>query len=257
MLRFYLVYRAMVRAKVDCMRAAQLPEGSARAEHVADCRGYVALAGRFAASPMPVLIATHGVSGSGKTTMTQQLLEAIGGIRVRTDVERRRLADAASGFAGGPQDRYGDAATEATYRRVAELAQTVLAAGWPVIVDAACLAAWQRQLLREVAAAAGAPFVLLAFAAPTALLRERIANRRREARDASEADEAVLEMQLQTLEPLSDDERRCAIVAAGDATGPATIASLVESLRHLAPGPVPRATPGTARTPGSGSPTHG
>ncbi len=117
---FYLVYRAMVRAKIACLRLGQLEPGDERTALVAEYRGYVDLATHYARAPHPAFVVTHGLSGSGKTTLTQGLLEWIGAIRIRTDVERKRLhgldARARSG-SGLDEGLYAADATERTYRR--------------------------------------------------------------------------------------------------------------------------------------------
>lgn len=234
-LRFYLVYRALVRAKVACLRVPQVGAGPAQTAIVDEYRSYLALAQRCARPARPALIVTHGLSGSGKTTFAQQLVELFGGVRVRTDRERKRLPDAWPGVAAG--GRYGAAVTRATYERVRDLAREIVAGGFVAIVDAACLAAWQRRLFRELALELSVPFVLLSFKAETALLRERIAARRSAGVDASEADLAVLALQLTTQEPLTDAERDCTLVVdAGSGTPRATDPAFLAALARLVPG---------------------
>jgi predicted kinase len=75
-----------------------------------------------------------------------------------------------------------------------------------VIVDAAFLKRWQRRLFRDLASELGIPFIVVTFVAEDATLRERIARRLDDAHEASDADLAVLEHQLQTQEPLAPDE---------------------------------------------------
>jgi aminoglycoside phosphotransferase family enzyme len=91
-LPFYCAYRAMVRAKVAGIRLGQ---GDLRAEEAAQVRqefcSYVDLAERYTRPSRPRLLITHGVAGSGKTAGTQPLIEAFGAIRLRSDVERKRL----------------------------------------------------------------------------------------------------------------------------------------------------------------------
>jgi len=92
-LDYYLVHRALVRAKVELLRRAQCERSGAEAgQHAAAAAHYLELALRFCLQASPVLMLTHGYSGSGKTTLTQGLLESIGAIRIRADVERKRLA---------------------------------------------------------------------------------------------------------------------------------------------------------------------
>jgi aminoglycoside phosphotransferase family enzyme/predicted kinase len=207
---FYLVYRAMVRAKIACLRVGQLEPGDERTALVAEYRGYVDLATHYARAPHPALVITHGLSGCGKTTLTQGLLEWIGAIRIRTDVERKRLhgvdARARSG-SGLDEGLYAAGATERTYGRALELAEAVAAAGGVAIVDGTFLKRWQRDLFRTRAAELEFPFVILAFTASDATLRARVVERAQRATDASEADLGVLDRQLRTREPLAPDER--------------------------------------------------
>ncbi len=230
LLRFYLVYRAMVRAKVSCIRAHQ--EGISaqdRERSAAACRGHLALAKRLAGPGRPAVVAMHGLSGSGKTTVSLGLVEALGAVRLRSDVERKRLhgleALARTDSAPGA-GLYTVEADRLTYGRLTALAGEVLAAGYPVVVDAAFLALAWRETFRELARAQGVPFVLVACAAPVEALRERVARREREGADASEAGPAVLERQLGKLEPLLADELDTAvIVEAGDAADATRVAA--------------------------------
>ena len=209
-LRFYLAYRAMVRAKVARLRAEQLPEGETRQAAIADYRAHLRLAERYAAPARPAIVITHGFSGSGKTTLSQALLEALGAVRLRSDVERKRL----HGVGVRDRDRagigcgmYAGDATQATYERLATLASAVVDAGSIAVVDAAFLQRWQRERFANLAAGLGVPFAIVDFAASESSLRERVARRVRADADASDADRAVLEHQLRAHEPLGPDER--------------------------------------------------
>jgi predicted kinase len=137
-------------------------------------------------------------------------LEATGAVRVRSDVERKRLhglhASDRSGSGIG-EGLYDAAATDRTYARLAELARTIASAGYPVVVDAAFLKKRHRDLLRQVATDLGARFSILDCSAPATVLRERLAKRIGTGGDASEATVAVLERQLSTQEPLTREER--------------------------------------------------
>jgi aminoglycoside phosphotransferase family enzyme/predicted kinase len=194
-LRFYAVYRALVRAKVAAIQS-----------HGGEAAGYLAMAETLGAPPPLTFAITCGVSGSGKTTATTARLLAdptAATIRLRSDVERKRLhglaPDAASGGA-----IYTAEANERTYGRLLQLAEALLANGWPVIVDAAFLRRAERDRFRALAARRGIPFEIIACAAPVAALRQRLAAR---SGDASEATAAVMESQLAWFEPLADDER--------------------------------------------------
>ena len=215
-LRFYLVYRAMVRAKVACLRAQQPGlDAAAQAGVAGEYRGYFELARRLAESARPAIVLTHGLSGSGKTTVAHSLLEQLGAIRVRSDVERKRLHGLGAltrTHASLDTGLYGPEATRRTYDRLAAAARAIVDAGWPAIVDAASLRRADRDAFRHLAHALGVPFAIATCEAPEAVLRARVAARARAGTDASEASAAVLERQLATQEPLGADERRDAVV---------------------------------------------
>jgi len=199
-LRFYLVYRAMVRAKVAALQQ--------RADENA---GYLELAERLIAPHAPSLTITCGPSGCGKTYLSGRRLASadfLQEIRIRSDIERKRLHGLAPDAASGGTI-YGPAATLRTYARLAELAEQALTAGWSVIVDAAFLKRAERGAFHALAGMLGAPFAILAPAAAPDELRRRIAARQG---DASEATLDVLERQLGWIEPLDAAELKCLVV---------------------------------------------
>ena len=217
LLRYYAVYRALVRAKVAVLRAGQTT-GPDHDAALNDARALLQLATTLT-RPLPLrLDITHGLSGSGKSTVSQKLMQNPGAIRLRSDVERKRLAGldalALSGSGIGEQ-LYATGATRRTYEYLARLTGDMLDAGWPVIVDATFIARWQRDLLREQAQSRGVAFHILDFQAPVAVLRERILKRTRLGNDASDADLAVLQHQLDTEEPLANDEQVFALAQIG------------------------------------------
>ena len=222
-LRYYCAYRAMVRAKVMLMRAGQqgcTPEDHASA--TALFGRYLSVAAGCAQPSRSFVLITHGFSGSGKTTLSQPLVELTGAIRVRSDVERKRMHGLApkdrpgSGIAEG---LYRPEATESTYGRLLDLAGIVVEAGHGVIVDATFLQRRQRDMFRALAARAGVPFLIVDFTAGEEILRSRIRARSERGADASDADLAVLEHQLGTHEPFQADEHES--VFACDTSGPA------------------------------------
>ncbi len=209
-LRFYLVQRALIRAKVARIRALQ-PGITVEQRGAADSSfcGHLLLARRLARRGRAALIVMHGLSGSGKSSIAQVLLEALGAVRLRSDVERKRLFGLeAVGRTGATPDGgiYSTEAGARTYARLAEIAGSLLAAGYPVIVDAACLQRDQRELLCRVAGEQGLPFAIVSCEAALPVLRERVARREQQGADASDADLAILERQRRTLQPLGADE---------------------------------------------------
>src|SRR4029079_4521421 len=90
-LRFYLVYRAMVRAKVARLRASQVLDSRVRAALGEECASYLTWASSYATESRPAVVLMHGFSGSGKTTLSQKMLERTGAVRIGTAVERKGL----------------------------------------------------------------------------------------------------------------------------------------------------------------------
>jgi hypothetical protein len=233
-LRFYGAYRAMVRAKVARLRASQSARPGESTAPTNEYRDYVELAKEYAGPGHAAVLCTHGYAGSGKTTLAQALVEATGGIRLRTDVERKRLYGlAAETRSGSALDAglYSTEATERTYERLQTLARDILSGGYPVIVDGTFLRRRQRDLFRALAAELSIPFVIVDLMADVKTLRGRVTARRRQGADASEADEPVLEHQLRTAEPLDPDER--SFTVRYDAEAPPAHAKDLEALSPI------------------------
>lgn len=213
-LPLYQVYRALVRAKVEAIGAGQHRDGrEAAMQRVA---AYLQLADSYTRPHQPRLLITHGLSGSGKTFWSGRLLaELDNGIRIRSDVERKRLYKLRPLETSGSQNAgdgiYTAAANTATYQRLADLARTLVTNGFTVIVEATFLWHTGRQQFRQLADDLGVPFLILDFQASTAILEQRVARRSAAGSDASEADVAILHQQLQKQQPLTPQELPAAL----------------------------------------------
>jgi aminoglycoside phosphotransferase family enzyme/predicted kinase len=233
-LRFYVVYRAMVRAKIACMRASQTDDPETRGAKIGEYRDYVAMARRCSESTARGIVITHGPTGSGKTTRTQALVELLGAVRIRTDVERKRLHGLTPQSHSGSalnEGLYSEAETERTYSHVARLTRTVVRAGYPVIVDGTFLSRRRREQFKALADELHVPFVIADFVASEQTLRRRVRERYTGGRDASEADISVLEHQLRNAEPLTPDEQRLRLTY--DADVPVEQSRPVDSWRQI------------------------
>ena len=210
-LQYYRVYRALVRARVAGLRLAQVEgerEGNKRAASLREVLRYLALALRFTEPRTVELWLAHGFSGAGKSTQSQALIAERGVVRVRADVERKRLfglAPQASSAAvrGGI---YTAAASQRTHEALAQAARWALGAGHTVLVDATFLNPAMRQRFMALATQAQVPCRILSFEAPLAVLRERVRSRQLAGGDASEASVQVLESQWAAAQPLSPAE---------------------------------------------------
>lgn len=191
LLRLYLAYRSVVRAKVTHLQTSP--------EALADYRHYLALAESYIEPVKPYLIIMQGLSGSGKSTLSQPLADQLGMIRVRSDVERKRM------FALDPE-MYTAAATDRVYRHLTKLAELLLTAGHSTVLDATFLRRTQRDVLRDLARRLRVPFIILRCHAPRNFLEEAIVQRARAGGDASDANLQVLQRQIATQEPLDGTE---------------------------------------------------
>ena len=211
----YLIYRAMVRATVAAIRSTQSNVGppadpAAAAAANAESDRYLALAERLLVDRRPLLVATSGVSGSGKTTIAGEVAAALGAVRLRSDVERKRIAGMAA--TDRPRDATEEAAlyspesTRRTYARLSELSRLILAAGTSVVVDAACNRRWERRMLADAAREAGVPMVWLSLEVPEEVAVARVAARQAVGTDASDASVDIVRAQFAAREPILPDE---------------------------------------------------
>ena len=224
-LRFHMVCRALVRAQVTAIGQGQ------GAHSAAGCgpADYLALASVLSGSADARLAITHGLPGSGKSFVSQGLLEETAAIRVRSDVERKRLfglgalQSSHELVAGGI---YDTATTARTYAQLQAVARVALGAGWPVIVDAAFLRRSERAEFAALAASLALPFSIIDCRADFSLLRERLDRRLAEGADPSEADVAVLELLSRLDEPLDENDHAVTIVV--DAAHPQATATIAQ-----------------------------
>jgi len=203
LLDYYRVYRSLVRAKVAALRAEQVADRTALEERR---RAHVELAQRYTRRRRPRLVLMHGYSGSGKSWLGERLATMLPAIRLRSDVERKRIAGLTSyaeSHSGIGEQIYAPNMTRRTYAQLESGVRSALVAGESVVVDAAFLSREQRATFLRLARELGVACTIVDCVADRDVLETRI--RRRE-RDASEANAAVLAYQLRVAEPLCEDE---------------------------------------------------
>jgi len=202
LLNFYKAYRALVRAKVALFSLNADADQVQRAATLRQYRNYANLAESYSAIPSNFLAITHGVSAVGKSQVAMRLVEALGAIRLRSDVERKRV------FADH-EDLYSADVSAATYGRLNELAGVVLRAGLPVVIDATYLKHAQRQATAQIAEAMGVPFLIVDCAAPTAVIEGWLAPRWGPKQEPSASPQGGIEAQLACLGALLADAKLC------------------------------------------------
>jgi uncharacterized protein len=205
LLCFYSVYRALVRAKVELISFEQRPNESTHAD---DARAFLCCAEALSKKRQSLLIVMHGASGSGKSWLSGQLVPALPAVRIRSDLERKRLAgiEPADLFVKAPQEIYSLEFNERTYAHLLECARRCLRGGLNVIVDAAFLKTHERLAFASMAREEDARFSILSCEADPQTLRSRIMQRNLARNDPSDADEHVMLHQLQTMDTFAPEE---------------------------------------------------
>ena len=211
LLRFYEVYRALVRAKIAAIRRQQELSDQERAGVDRDLAAYVALAVERMRAHQGGIVITQGVSGSGKSHVTVGLPDFLPAVRLRSDVERKRILGVEPHHDATALGAYSQEWTEKTYNRLADLARMVAAAGYVAVVDATFLRRRHRQLFSDLASSMQVPFVIIDCDAPPEVLRERILRRHEQQDNVSDASLAVLQAQLASREPLTGEEVEASI----------------------------------------------
>jgi hypothetical protein len=214
LLPLYAAYRALVRAKIDALAAKSVSSEAAQALRAREAQR-IEVALDLASGRRPALLITHGFTACGKSWFSEQLIPTIDAVRVRADLERKRLAGMEpleASHSGLGEKLYAAAVTDRVYARLKCCAESALAAGCNAIVDASFLRAAQRERFRQLAMERRIPFLILSCQADTDTLHARLETRAQARRDPSEATRAVLEHQLATAEPLTAAEQEQALM---------------------------------------------
>jgi aminoglycoside phosphotransferase family enzyme/predicted kinase len=239
LLPYFEGYRALVRAKVAALRARQ--DAASARQSMAEACSYLDWAARRRERPAPALLLMVGLSGSGKTWLSQRIAARLDAVIVRSDVERKRLAGLQ------PLQPSGSAAdaglysldfNERTYARLRECVASALAGGESIVVDAASLRRGERGRFIALAQRQAARVVIVHCTAPIAVLRQRVAQRAASATDASEATTDLLDRQPGYWEAFDADERERVIDV--DTTDDAAIECALQQLEathHLRASP--------------------
>jgi hypothetical protein len=189
-LPFYLSMRAAIRAKVTAERRERATPAEANAIGES-ARRYFELARRAIAPPAPVLVATGGRSGTGKSALARalgpELAPLPGAVVLRSDAERKALFGKPESETL-PPPAYAAEVTAKVYAVIADKARAALAAGHSAILDAVFARPDERLIAEASAAVLGVAFHGLFLEAPLATRLARVGSR---SRDASDADAAV------------------------------------------------------------------
>jgi uncharacterized protein len=232
LLSFYMVYRAVVRAKISLLSVVHDADRSILGAHERRFIHYLKLAETLIQERVPVLVLAFGPSGSGKSYWSNILQAQLGLIWLRSDVERKRLFKLAPLERSEPDSTiYSHEASHRTYHHLLELSKMLLESGVGVIVDATLLLQRQRKPFLDLAGALGIQCVILTLPADNReLLARRILRRQQQGGDPSEATAEVMSAQLQQREPLTGSEQKLNVTIDPDETSESIVLKIGKRL---------------------------
>lgn len=211
-LAFCAVYRALVRAKVDALTIETVPGRASEFRKRLQQR--LRAASQWTTRAKPALILMHGASGSGKSWLSARLVPELQAVRIRSDLERKRLAGLdpqQSAAAPVRKGIYSPEFSHRTYGRLAECAEHCLNARLNTIVDASFLEQADRRMFRGLAQRMGVPCYVVSCQADPVTLAQRLEERSAARSDPSDANLSVLDTQLREFEPFEAAEERSVI----------------------------------------------
>lgn len=216
LLKFYQVYRSMVRSKITALRFHQLPVDSTEAKQsYQSALDYWDQAENDAYGlPDQQLIVMQGVSGTGKSHYAQQLLDKLDAVVISSDIERKRLYGIDSLHRVSEAEKaklYSPEMNRKTYQRLEELAKMILGFGFSVIVDATFLKQAHRTPFQAIAEATQSRYKVLFIDAgdKTSLTKvtDNISQRLHQNDNPSDATVEIMRFQTQSIEPPVESEK--------------------------------------------------
>jgi uncharacterized protein len=211
---FYVAYRAVVRAKVDCVRLSQ-----GKSEAAADAARHLDIATQHLQSGAIRLALIGGNPGTGKSTLARALAERVGAEVISTDDVRRELRESGTvtGDAGVLNAGLYSPENVATVYEVAlRRARACLGNGQSVIVDGTWRAAHMRAHAHSLATETHSAVVELMCTATVDRAADRIRTRQPGNSDATPEIATTLAAQhtgwdtahrMDTSRPLEDSVR--------------------------------------------------
>lgn len=185
LMHHYVAYRALVRCKVNCLRA-----GQGASEAVEEARRHLDLVHQRLRAGRPRLVLVGGAPGTGKTTTASEISRVTGFALLTSDELRKDLAGVAHdqhAFAKLGEGIYSSDSTQRMYTELVRRARELLELGESVVLDASWTSAAMRALARDVAAETHSEIVELRCVLDPTVASERIAKRLAHEQSASDA----------------------------------------------------------------------
>ncbi len=230
-LKFYLAYRALVRAKVLTLRIIQIKNKKPfllKAFELITTRSkrsyYIENAIKQQFESQKGLIIMHGLSGSGKSYLSEILLNHFQAIRIRSDVERTRIFEMKHGQKRNlimnksniipefESQKYNIEFTNWLFKnRLPNLAIRTINSGYLTIIDATYLKYSERRVMKDLANNKQIPFVIISCKCSDTEARARIIKRRNKSNNVSEATFFIRQRQKYWIEDLKQEELKSTV----------------------------------------------
>lgn len=190
LLDHYVAFRALIRAKVSCIRGSQ--EGS---DPSAEVDALLELCVDHLRRGEVTLVLVGGLPGSGKSTLAAGLAKERGWSVLRSDVVRKEIG---RGSKCETTHRFGEGiysaeTTQATYGELLRRAEVSLSMGESAILDASWVDDRWRQAARQLAERTNSRLVEMCCTIGKSLAVERVTRRAVRGTDPSDATEEILE----------------------------------------------------------------
>lgn len=178
----WIAYRAQVRAKVTCLRAAQGDQDAPE-----QARQLLALAERRLLAGRTRLLLVGGTPGTGKSTLAAAVSASTGWPVLRSDVLRKELAAADQAAGKRPTELYGPEMSQRVLHELLRQAADLVSGGRSVVLDATWGSEAWRQEAANLADRSGAELVGVQTVVSDQVADERLRRRGAEGRDVSDA----------------------------------------------------------------------
>ncbi|MBI2804701.1 MAG: AAA family ATPase [Planctomycetes bacterium] len=233
LLAYYTAYRAIVRAKVEGLKAAETevpPTEQARALAQARAHWLLALAELEERGRKPCVVLVGGLPGSGKSTLAQGLAAQAGFTVIRSDVVRKELVGTEpSGLTTGG-GLYTREWTDRTYAECLRRVNLLLFDGGRALVDASFMAEGWRHAFLDAAAHWGVPAVFFVCRSDPEAVRQRLLTRRG---DPSDADWSIHQLIAERWEDPGPETNKMTLDIWNSGTVQQAIQSALEHLHML------------------------
>ncbi len=195
---YFIAARAVIRAKVACLRADQIDDAGHAVMPLLDIARTHLLRGAVK------LTLIGGLPGTGKSTIATRLADEMSWTVLRSDELRKDRAGIGHGqHAEHPygKDLYDAASTAGVYQELLDRARLLLGMGESVVLDASWGDARWRDAAREVAGATHSSLVEFRCDTPIDIAHERIAARLALGNDPSDATAAIATAMSERFDP--------------------------------------------------------